>query len=62
MKNLQNLEFQELSKQEATEINGGAICAGLCVGIVIGVVALGAFALGVYNGYQNQKDQHAPKN
>ncbi len=57
MKNLNNLEFQELSKQEATEINGGIVCGGLCIGI-IAVVAVGALGLGIYNGYQDEKDKH----
>ncbi len=50
---LSNVEFSSLSLVEQKSVNGGFICAGLCVGIIAGVsfLAGSAFALGVYNGY-----------
>ena len=54
-----NVEFSSLSRTEQQSINGGFVCAGLCVGIIAGVsfLAGSAFALGVYNGYNNAANE-----
>lgn len=51
MKNLENYGVQEISQKQAEDINGG-IHPAL---IVLGVVAVVAFGVGVYNGYQEAK-------
>ncbi len=45
--------FNELQAAELEDINGGGPL--LIAGIVVGVVCVGAFALGVYNGYKDNK-------
>ena len=44
-----------LTLKEQREIDGGFVCAGLCVAalVTIGAVAGSAFVIGAYNGYQN---------
>lgn len=55
MKNLQSLEYQLLTEDELKEVNGGFICGGWCIaGIIVVVVSVGAFAVGVYNGYNEE--------
>ena len=57
MQNLANLDqfdSQVLSLDEMHDVNGGVVCGGLCIaGAVVAGAAVVAFAVGVYNGYNN---------
>ncbi|WP_074406953.1 MULTISPECIES: Blp family class II bacteriocin [Aquimarina] len=60
MKNLNNLEFQELSQQEAIEINGGCpwcLAAGVAI---VGAFVVGAavgLAVGISKGIREELDK-----
>ena len=50
-----NVEFKSLSIQEQKDVNGGAICGGLCL-FGLGVLLGAAFGVGVVNGYNNAEN------
>jgi len=46
--------MRELTVQETSDVNGGA--GPLILLAAVAVVATGAFAVGVYNGYQSTRE------
>lgn len=53
---MNEIEMQELSDGEINEVSGGGI---IVVGLA--VIAIGGFALGVYNGYKAAQREEQQK-
>lgn len=49
---MNNLNFTELDSNELMEIDGGGVNPVIIVGAI---VVVGAFAVGVYNGYKDTR-------
>jgi lactobin A/cerein 7B family class IIb bacteriocin len=43
--------FSKMTDEELQDVNGGGLVAAL---VVVGVIVVVCFAIGVYNGYQEQ--------
>lgn len=53
------IEFRQLSITEQREVNGGAVCGGLCITlIVVGTIAAVGLVNGIIDGAQGEDNKN----